>query len=162
MTLVLGSTTFTSYDVTTPNLAGVVTLISRRAEAGECTWAISYGYESVGRDGKPRGLTVDASVNIEMPNWVGRDSARAVERVEWDRFRVALRAHEDGHDSRARVGIQALHDKLEATAVGRLSVVFAAEKRRIQRESNAYDHATTHGQRPPPGTIITIPAAPTP
>lgn len=162
MTLVLGSTTFTSYDVTTPNLAGVVTIISGRAEAGECTWAIGYGYESVGRDGKPRGLTVDASINIQMPNWVGRDAARGVERAEWDRFRAALRAHEDGHDSRARVGMQALHDKLADTKVGKLAAVFAAEKRRIQRESNAYDHATTHGQRPPPGTIITVPAPATP
>jgi predicted secreted Zn-dependent protease len=162
MTLVLGSTSFTSYDVTASTLADVVSIISGRSEAGECTWAIAYTYESVGRDGKPRGLSVDASINILMPNWVGRDSARAVERVEWDRFRAALRAHEDGHDSRARVGIQALHDKLEDTAARRLPTVYAAEKRRIQRESNAYDHATNHGQRPPPGTIITIPAPPRP
>jgi predicted secreted Zn-dependent protease len=160
MTLQLGPTVNTTYTVTASTLADVVRAISARDEAGRCHWATAYTYESVGRNGKPRGLVVDATVYIEMPVWDGRDSARAVERTEWDRFRRALLDHEDGHDTRARTGIQQLHDKLEDTRVSRLSTVFEAEKARIQRESNAYDHATDHGRRPLPGTVITIPARP--
>jgi predicted secreted Zn-dependent protease len=162
MTLVLGPTVNETYDVTASTLSDVVDILSGRDEAGHCHWEIKYTYDSAGRDGKPVGLVVEATIKIEMPVWVGRDSARAAERTEWDRFRRALRDHEDGHDTRARTGIQALHDKLEDTRTGRLSRVYAAEKARIQRESNAYDHATNHGRRPAPGTIITIPARPRP
>jgi predicted secreted Zn-dependent protease len=157
MTLLLGATARTTYNVTASTLADVVAVISARREAGECSWAIAYNYDSVGRDGKPRGLVVEATITIEMPVWVGRDTARAVERVEWDRARRALSDHEDGHDTRARAGIQRLHDTLENTRASRLSAVYASEKARIQRESDAYDTATRNGRRPPPGTNVTIP-----
>ena len=157
MTLLLGSTTTTTYTVTASRLSDVVDLIAGRPEAGKCSWAISYHYDSTGRNGKPVGLVVDASITIELPVWDGRDTARAVERAEWDRFRRALSDHEDGHDTRARTGIQELHDTLVTTRTSRLSTVFASEKQRIQRESNAYDRTTDHGRRPLPGTVITIP-----
>ena len=157
MTLMIGSTARTTYTVTASRLSDVVDLIAGRPEAGKCHWDISYRYDSSGSDGKPVGLVVDATITIELPIWEGRDTARSVERTEWDRFRRALSDHEDGHDTRARTGIQELHDKLETTRTGRLSTVFASEKTRIQRESNAYDHTTDHGRRPLPGTVITIP-----
>lgn len=157
MTVLIGATVHTTYTVTASRLADVVGLIAGRPEAGHCDWAISYKYESVGRDGKPRGLTVEATITIEMPVWDGRDSARAVERREWDRFLRALSDHEDGHDTRARTGIQQLHDNMEDTRATQLATKFVTEKQRIQRESNAYDTATTNGRRPAPGTNITIP-----
>jgi predicted secreted Zn-dependent protease len=157
MTLLMGATVRTTYNVTASTLADVVAVISARREAGECTWAIGYTYDSVGRDGKPRGLVVEATITILMPVWVGRDTARAVERTEWDRSLRALSDHEDGHDTRARAAIQQLHDTLENTRASRLSSVYASEKARVQRVSDAYDTATRHGQRPPPGTTVTIP-----
>lgn len=157
MTLLLGATTRTTYDVQASTLSDVVDLIAGRPEAGRCSWAISYHYDSVRRDGKAQGLVVDATVTIELPVWVGRDAARAVERAEWDRFRAALSDHEDGHDTRARSGIQRLHDTLEDTPARRLSSVFQSERARIQRASDSYDSQTDHGRRPPPGTNVTIP-----
>lgn len=157
MTLLVGATARTTYEVTAATLSDAVDLIAGRSEAGKCSWSVGYNYESVGRDGKPRGLTVDATITIEMPVWVGRDAARAVERAEWDRFRSALSDHEDGHDTRARTGLQRLHDTLVATAANRLSATFTSEKARIQRESNAFDRTTDHGRRPAPGTNVTIP-----
>ena len=157
MSLLLGATSRTTYTVTAGTLRDVVGLIAGRPEAGKCSWSIAYNYDSTGRNGKPVGLVVDASVTIELPVWDGRDSARAVERTEWDRFLGALSAHEDGHDTRTRTGIQELHDKLERTRTSQLPTVFSNEKARIQRVSNAYDRTTDHGRRPAPGTNVTIP-----
>jgi predicted secreted Zn-dependent protease len=160
MALVIAPTVTRHYDLTAATLAEVVGLFPDEDEVGSCTWEFpypAYEYDAVGRNGKPRGLRVHMTIKIELPRWVGRNSAAAAERTEWDRFLTALRQHERGHETRARTGARALHNRMADTRVNDLATVFEEEQAKIQATSDAYDTASDHGRKPPPGTIITVP-----
>lgn len=156
MTLVVSPTQRTSYDVTASTLAAVVSLLSED-EAGKCDWGSGFDYDGVGSDGKARNLQVTMEITIELPRWVGRDSAPAPQQREWDRFLRALEAHEQGHERIARAGAQTMHRRLQRTQARDLQDAFEDEKQRIKRQDKAFDKRTDHGRRPLPGTVITVP-----
>lgn len=153
----IAPTTVTHYDVAGATLAEVVAALSGREEAGDCRWDLSFRYDSVNSRGLPVGLVVEGTMTIEMPRWTGYASAPAAHQSEWDRFYRVLRDHEDGHDTRARAAADTMQDLLRRTPASRLSAKFTDQLAKIQQVSDAYDLATNHGMRPPPGTIITIP-----
>ena len=146
-----------TYDIEARTLAEVARLVAGRTEAGRCGWKMTYGYDDTDREGKPRGLTVTLELEIELPRWVGRDTAPAAERAEWDRFLAALSRHEDGHVEIAARGAQRMHDRIAGARAARADAIYQDETQKTQDESDRYDTRTAHGQRPPPGTIITVP-----
>jgi predicted secreted Zn-dependent protease len=157
MTLIIAPTFRHDYDVSAPDLQGVVDLFAPEDEAGSCEWQTAYEFGGVRRDGRPSDLIVEVAIDLRLPRWVQRDGASRAEQAEWDRFLAALSAHEDGHERILRDGAQALHDHLARAQVSRLPAVFAEQTARAQTQSDAYDATTDHGRNPPPGTIITVP-----
>jgi predicted secreted Zn-dependent protease len=159
--LVISPTTTTHFDLDVPTLADVVASLQGRDEAGHCDWAfLPWESSGVTRDGTAREINLTIQITIEMPRWTHRDTARAAERTEWDRFYEALRQHEAGHEQIVRGMAPAMHAKLMQTRIRDLNRVFEAERQKIQDRSNAYDTRTRHGLNPPPGTLITVPAGP--
>lgn len=158
MPFLIAPTTMTDSDVSGATLADVVAVLSGRDEAGHCTWDWpTWDFEAVSDDGHPRVLRMSMTVTIEMPRWVERGTASPAEQAEWDRFYRALLAHERGHERRAVTSARALYERLLRTRARDLETAFENGKARIQAESDAYDAATHHGMKPPPGTIITVP-----
>jgi predicted secreted Zn-dependent protease len=156
MTLVVSPTQRTSYDVTASTLADVVKLLSED-EAGKCDWGAGFDYDGVGGDGKARNLIVTMEITIELPRWVGRDSAKGAEQREWDRFMRALEAHELGHERIAHSGAQTMYRRLQRTSARDLQDAFEEERAKIKRQDKAFDKRTDHGRKPLPGTVITVP-----
>lgn len=147
-----------TYDVSGAGLRDAAAALDPE-EAGSCRWDVSYEYDSVDRRGRAVGLRLRARITIRMPVWTDRESAPAADREEWDRFRAALLEHERGHERRARARLPETHRRLLETPAAELGRVYQDELTRLQRDSDAYDTATDHGRRPPPGTNITFPAA---
>ena len=160
MPVVLVPPTRTTYDIEAKTLAEVARLVAGRAEAGRCGWKHTYAYDDTDRAGKPRGLTVTLTIEIELPRWVGRDTAPVAEQREWDRFLAALSRHEDGHQEIAQRGAQRMLDRMSQARAQRADAIYQEEVQKTQDESDRYDTRTAHGERPPPGTIITVPSAP--
>lgn len=161
MSVVTPPPTETTYDIDARTLAEAARLVAGRNEAGHCGWSMTYEYEDTDRAGKPKGLTVTLTIEIELPRWVGRDSAPKAEQREWDRFLAALTRHEDGHREIAERGATRMHDRISQARARRADSIYHEEMRKTQNESDRYDTRTAHGERPPPGTIITVPSGTT-
>jgi predicted secreted Zn-dependent protease len=122
---------------------------------GQCTWRITWDYTRGGSEGKCalEKLSLVLNTTIDMPRWTNRDAAPENVRASWDRFIVALRAHEDGHKDN---GVRAANDlakRLRALpphkacadldqAIGELGKRIMAEYRLLDQ---AYDRSTSHG-----------------
>jgi predicted secreted Zn-dependent protease len=176
MTLIASPTETTYYEIEARTLREVSAFLEKRLTEGEdgkkeredgrCVWRAKYEYDDVDRDGLARGLRVYLDVTIELPRWVGRDSAGKAEQREWDRYFAALRAHEGGHDAIARGGAKRAHDRMKRAPARKLKAIEIEEigkwsgdgtllvPGKIHRKSDAYDERTKHGRKPPPGTII--------
>ncbi len=179
MTLIASPAVATYFEIEARSLREVSELLEKRLaedesgskerEDGRCTWRAKYEYDDVDRDGLALGLRVYLEVTIELPSWVGRDSAAKADQREWDRYFAALREHEKGHDAIARTGAKRMHDRMKRAPAKKLKAIEIEEigkytgdgtlliPGKIQRESDAYDGRTNHGRKPPPGTMITIP-----
>jgi predicted secreted Zn-dependent protease len=154
MALRSNPTSWSYYQIAASSLADVVEILSPRDEWGHCSPEFNYEFAS-SRNGKPVGLRVTLDVSIELPRWVGYESAPAGERKEWTRVYGALKTHEQGHEKIARRGALVMHKKLLAAPTYKLERLFGRERERVQATSDAYDHATDHGRRQ--GTMVTIP-----
>jgi predicted secreted Zn-dependent protease len=180
MTLIASPAETTYYEIEARTLREVSEFLNKRLtegdgerkerEDGRCTWRAKYEYDDVRRDGLALGLRVYLEVTIELPRWVGRDSAGKAEQREWDRYFAALRAHEQGHAAIARGGAKRTHDRMERAPTRKLKAIEIEEigkwsgdgtllvPGKIHSKSDGYDKRTKHGRKPPPGTMITIPA----
>jgi len=157
MSLDVAPTQMVTYDVSGSTLEEAADNVGLPGgEAGLTEFGIGYEYDGV-RRGLPRNLVVHLSITITMPRWLDRDGATGPEQDEWDRFHAALLAHEQEHASRMRSGARRVHARLLRTRAAELEQRFQSGKRMIQRESDAFDDATHHGQVPAPGTVITFP-----
>ncbi len=157
MSLDIAPTQMNYYDVSGTTLeeaAGNLGLPG--GEDGLTEFDLGYEYDGVSR-GLPQNFILHLSLAITMPRWLERDAATTPEQAEWDRFYAALLAHEREHASRTRAEARRVHARLARTRAADLEERFQAGKRVIQRENDAFDDATHHGQVPAPGTIITIP-----
>jgi predicted secreted Zn-dependent protease len=155
MALVIPPVALDHYDVsgaTIENASNALPL-----EAGSCEFFPGFAYSDIDSRGNPEGLTLTVQISIHMPRWTGRDGARPAEQQEWDRFYRALLEHERGHESRIRTGAAVMHRRLRRTLAADLQTAMDEETDKIKATGNAYDAATDHGRRPPPGTIITVP-----
>lgn len=98
-------------------------------------------------------VSLHASIDIEYPNWVERHQASDELRAEWDRFMIALEAHETGHADIFRTGLQALKTRIESIMpsadCASLRTAFDGEldafNRQMDELQNAYERDTRRG-----------------
>ncbi len=158
MSLAVSPTAVQYYDVSGATLSEAAdNAVLDGGESGRCDYEVWYEYNGVSSRGLPRNLVLHLELTILMPRWVDKDEATQPEIEEWDRFYAALLEHERGHASRLRAGARVVHARLARTRVADIEARFQSGKRTMHRDNIAYDDATDHGRRPPPGTVITIP-----
>lgn len=140
-------------------LAGVARSVGEEGEVAEARFHFDMRYRT--RNGRVSRVDLTVSLSVTMPSWPARDERPEAEREEWDRFRCALRHHEDGHISLFRRESHTTYEKLAAeTDPGRLGPIVEEETRRIQGLSDAYDRRTDHGRSqdtPCGNTVIDVP-----
>ena len=158
MALLIAPTDLHHYEVSGATLDDASSAMGEdEDEAGLCSYELSYGYGAVSRRGYPVRLRLSLLLTIDMPEWKERDAGTGPEQREWDRFYRVLLAHERGHSSRTRAETRRLFRRMRRTRVSDLDDVYQTGLETIDEVNEAYDDATDHGLRPPPGTTIRIP-----
>lgn len=154
MSVEFSGTESVEYDVHGRTLEDVAAVIAEMAEAGRAEWFPHYGYDHDGHTITSAAVTV--ATRVTLPRWNERDSASPGEQREWDRFREALAAHEQGHFNLVWQHLGAVDEHL----VGRSPDNAAAAWRHVLAEldvaSDAYDASTDHGRTS--GTVIDLDA----
>lgn len=141
----------TSYHVVGVTLRDVADAIAHLPEAGKATWRPQYSLES-DAGGSVTNAVVQCSFEVQMPVWTGYRSASQAARDEWDRWWVALEAHERGHVEVATRAFDGIERQMVGLSVADAEAVFRAAEARAQAESDAYDASTNHGISA--GTVI--------
>lgn len=115
-------------------------------EWGRCTWDFRYTYRST--NGVATRVDVTLRLRIRLPRWSGRgwNRASAAAKAEWNRMLAALRAHEDGHASRARTWATTLRSRLLNRPEGDLADLWQTGMDEHEAAQAAYDTETNHGQ----------------
>lgn len=123
--------------------------------AGHAKWDVRWTYDW---RATPAGCEVEAadtslSIVYTLPRWSGRDQADIDLRDKWDRFSLALRAHEEGHGAngrraaeRIRAGLRALATQPTCDALAEAAGAIAHRVISEEAENDRlYDQRTVHG-----------------
>ncbi|MCA1598938.1 MAG: DUF4157 domain-containing protein, partial [Chloroflexi bacterium] len=122
-------------------------------EAGNTDWAPTYSV-TTDDSGKVTGVTVDVPITVTLPTWSGRAKAGKKARAEWDRFRAALKKHEDGHVKLAKETLKGVARKMVGKSEADAQTLWDAAVADLQTASDAYDAANDHGRTA--GTVIDV------
>jgi predicted secreted Zn-dependent protease len=140
-------------------LEEVAAAVEALPEAGKADFEFHLDYAYAGSRLTQVDLTM--VLTLAMPGWTHVSRRPREEREEWQRFLRALRAHEDGHFEIFRREGAVAYERIRSARAGRINDVRAAEERRIDGLSHAYDLRTDHGlsQKTPHGTtVIQVPS----
>ncbi|NJD11205.1 MAG: DUF922 domain-containing protein [Gemmatimonadetes bacterium] len=143
---------YQTFDV--DSLADLVDVASGKEPAAA---TIDYDMRFDRVDNRVTAVDLTISLNIDMPEWSKAGRRPKPEQDEWERFRRALRFHEDGHIKIYRREAAVMYKKLLATTVQTINTVFTNEKLRIKGLSKQFDALTGQGTKQkdcPDGTTI--------
>ncbi len=148
----VGPVTESSYAVEASTLADVAAAIGGRSEAGHVGWVPTLDFHQT--DGRIDSVTINVSIDLQMPSWSPPSSMLPKARAEWTRWYAALRAHEQGHIDL----VHQLFDGLAARILGKTvragQQLFATAKASLATQSRAYDTRTGNGTKQ--GTIMNV------
>jgi predicted secreted Zn-dependent protease len=125
-------------------LADVSASMATMDEAAYAEFDLQMGFAH--SNGTITRVDLTMTLTIDMPVWSKAGSARKPEQDEWNRFLLALRAHEDGHIAICRREAPVAYDKLLKSAPSTINDVLERERARIKRLNDVYDHQTDHGR----------------
>jgi hypothetical protein len=148
----VGPVTESSYAVEASTLADVAAAIGGRSEAGHVGWVPALDFHQT--DGRIDSVTINVTIDLQMPSWSPPASMLPKARAEWTRWYAALRAHEQGHIDL----VHQLFDGLAARILGKTvragQGLFDTAKASLAAQSRAYDTRTGNGTRQ--GTIMNV------
>ncbi|NLC59821.1 MAG: DUF922 domain-containing Zn-dependent protease [Gammaproteobacteria bacterium] len=151
------------YDVHGDTLLEVARWMDRNGPAGDdgrrfhgyTRWQVSWRYQfKPGRDAcATAAVDIDLKVTMQLPRWRPPERVPAATVREWERYMVALRAHEDGHAAIGAAVAEAIRRELAAmrSPSGCAALAEAIERRASQilddhkARELAYDASTDHG-----------------
>lgn len=133
----------------------VANAIAVRTEAGSVTSQFSDIY--LYPDSDPITLAnITVTETKMLPTWTDRATGTDAEKAEWDRFRAALDAHENGHIAIDTTRFTDIHRRVLRQTHTRADEIITEAETAATAENDAYDERTDHGRNT--GTTITIPA----
>jgi predicted secreted Zn-dependent protease len=147
-----GDTEWTTKSVGGATLAAVAQAISQMDEAAKTEWFPAYTADTA--DGALINVAVTVRTKVTMPQWSGYDNATQAEKDEWDRFFIALRAHEQGHLDLVTSQLSGIDDRLAGHSTSDASATWTNALRELTSASNAYDASNDHGRSQ--GTVISV------
>jgi predicted secreted Zn-dependent protease len=148
----VGPVTASSYAVDGSSLADVAAFIGGRDEAGHVSWGPTLDFHQT--DGVIDSVTIDVSIDLEMPAWSPPSSMLPRARAEWSRWYAALQAHEQGHIDLVHQAFDGLASRILGKQVATGRRLFATARSTLATASRAYDGRTGHGTRQ--GTIMNV------
>ena len=139
-------------------LADAATSIAQEDESATTEWFPRYSVETT--DDIVSSATVTIETRITMPRWPGYTTASHAERREWDRFWLALEAHELGHVDLVKSQLCMVDGQLIGESIDSAQQIWSDAIDALKAASDAYDVDTDHGRTQ--GTVIDVSgAAPT-
>jgi predicted secreted Zn-dependent protease len=142
-------------DVDGSTLTDVAATIAQDDESAKTEWFPRYSVETTGDTVSSAAIIVET--RITMPRWRGYTTASQPERQEWDRFWLALEAHELGHIELAKSHLCMVDGQLMGASLDSASQIWSAAVDALNAASDAYDLETDHGRTQ--GTVIDISGA---
>jgi predicted secreted Zn-dependent protease len=133
-------------------LAAVAQAISQMDEAAKTEWFPAYTADTV--DGNLTNVHVTVRTKVTMPQWSAYDNATQAEKDEWDRFFVALRAHEQGHLDLVTSQLSDIDLRLAGQSTSDASATWTKALGELTSASNDYDASNDHGRSQ--GTVISV------
>jgi hypothetical protein len=152
VTETVGPVAESSYRVNASSLADVVADIGGRDEAGHVGWVPTLDFHQT--DGTIDTVTINVSIDLEMPAWSPPSKMLPKARAEWTRWYAALRAHEQGHIDLVHEAFDGLAARILRQPVDRGQRLFASAKTSLATKSRAYDGRTGHGIKQ--GTVMDV------
>ena len=140
----VGPPTRSSYTVS-GTLRQAANAVAARPEAGA---TVTTPVLDIAADSKwPTHVQVTVGQAVELPEWDGKAAATQNQRNEWDRFKAAITAHEDGHVAKDQAAFANAHVKIKAKPTRP-----AGEKEfdtivaQADTDNDAFDAKTDHGR----------------
>jgi hypothetical protein len=140
----VGPPTRSSYTVS-GTLRQAADAVAARPEAGA---TVTSPVLDIAADSKwPTHVQVTVGQAVELPEWDGKAAATQNQRNEWDRFKAAITAHEDGHVAKDQAAFANAHVKIKAKPTRP-----AGEKEfdrivaQADTDNDAFDAKTDHGR----------------
>jgi hypothetical protein len=123
----------------------VANQLAARSEAGSVTSQVS-DIHLHPVPGPVRLASISVTETVSLPTWSDRPQASAGEKAEWDRFRAALAAHEQGHVGLDRAAFTDIHKRClgvtETIANERIDAAIEA----ASAANGEFDSSTDHGR----------------
>jgi hypothetical protein len=148
----VGPVAESSYPVEASTLADVAAAIGGRPEAGHVSWVPTFDFHQT--DGRIDSVTINVSIDLQMPSWSPPSSMLPKARAEWTRWYAALRAHEQGHIDLVPQLFDGLAARILGTTVRAGQQLFATAKASLAAKSQAYDTRTGNGTKQ--GTVMNV------
>jgi predicted secreted Zn-dependent protease len=149
----------TTYSVGGTLLQAANTLAAR-TEAGSVSSQFSDIYYDTSEAGIVRIANITVTETVTLPTWSGYASGTSAEKAEWDRFRVALTAHEDRHVAIDRQHFTNIHRQLVGRTRTRADEIITEKETAATTANDEFDTQTDHGRNA--GTTINPPPPPAP
>ncbi len=138
----VGPPTRSSYTVS-GTLRQAAEAVGARPEAGATTTTPDLNMA----DGWPAHVQVTVTQVVELPEWDGRTAATQNQRNEWDRFKAAITAHENGHVATDVKAFANAHGRIRAKKTrAEASAEFDTIAAGADTDNAAFDTSTDHGR----------------
>jgi hypothetical protein len=152
VTETVGPVAESSYRVTASSLADVAAVLGGRDEAGHVGWVPTLELHHT--DGRIDSVTINVSIELEMPSWSPPSSMLPRAQAEWTRWYAALRAHEQGHIDLVHQLFDGLATRILGQPLRTGKQLFETAKTTLGGRSRAYDGRTGHGTKQ--GTVMDV------
>lgn len=121
--------------------------VAARPEAGATITAPSLNPDLRIAGGWPAHVQVTVTQAVVLPEWDGKASATQNQRNEWDRFKAAITAHENGHVAVDKTSYANAHGKIRAKKTrAEASTEFDTIATQDDTDNDTFDTTTDHGR----------------
>jgi hypothetical protein len=155
-----GPPTNSTYSVS-GSLLEAANTIAARPEAGLTTSTPALDTDTA--NDKVTAARVTIAEAVELPEWTDKAKGNAQQQAEWDRFAVAIGAHEAGHVQRDRASWAKAHTRLVGKSAADANSAFDKISAAADATNAQYDTTTANGKNegttinPHLGTVTKVP-----
>ena len=129
-------------------LEDVVDQIKARDTVGELECATQLFLDDATEDNAPvTRCKVVAQCVRTLPTWTNRNKRPAAAQKEWDRFRDAVRKHEDGHTAVSKPHFDGVCKAARGKTHAQAEALFEEAKKKAREANDAHDTKTDHGKK---------------
>lgn len=103
-------------------------------------------WDRKGKGKKVAGCKITVTCTVRLPQWANRDKRPESAQAEWDRFREAVDAHEQGHVEAVRPIYEGLCNAVKGKSMAEAGKIFNKATADAAAAERAHDAKTDHGR----------------